>query len=180
MKQQQRQTPESSMFEESIIVACVLLALCALVWTALLIAFLVHLCTRNRVQQPLLWLVMFLLGIGGGWLWFMVFHTLPYITSTIDDVVRMIQHSNIQGWRIVHDLVPIWMRSLLLFPLCVLVIDLLRPISLETRLRQRSQQQQAIRKQQSQRARRNVRTCPEIRKGKAVLGIVIPSHTKEL
>jgi len=98
----------------------------------------------------------------------------PFVLTLSQDIVPLVVHiSGTTLTNFVHDAFPLWVRSVLVFPLCTLLFEWFGTTSLETTLLAKEKQRQVIQVKKSQHATRKVRKAPDHINGKAVLGALI-------
>ncbi len=161
---------QNTLFEIGLLLVVVVLA-----WPALLLGAITRLGIKNgTTNAQLSWV---LTGIfGGACALFLYLYVNPYLFLLVlfHDVAPLFLHiGGVTFRRFLVDALPVWERSVLLFPLCALVIELFSHTSLEQTLLSQERQRQARQTQKSKQSAIKVRKAPDHINGKGVLGALI-------
>jgi hypothetical protein len=161
---------EDLWFEAIIILLAVLM-----VWPAMLLGVLVRLLVKWKAPAPLLyWIGTGILGGIGAW--FLCTHANPYplLVTALSDVAPLAIHPSMETLtRFVKDALPLWERSLLLFPWCTLLLEFFGPKNLHARLLASERQRKVNQEKKSRRAARKAIRTPDQIHGHAILGALI-------
>jgi hypothetical protein len=119
------------------------------------------------------WIAGALGGIGALWL---ATHSNPYpfLLTTLHDIVPLVFHTSTSTLtRFVLDALPLWERSILVFPLFVVLLEIFGTRSLQATLLAKERQRRAMQARKSQRAAGKAANAPPIIKKKGVFGALI-------
>jgi hypothetical protein len=136
----------------------------------------------KRVGVPqLIWFLLALSGLGGAW--FMLTHAgyahaLQIMARAFPPLSRWDWPTGLHFF--LDYILPLWLRSLLLTPLCTTLWELILLGSLEEQLLDHGREEQAARDQATMRAKRAARRVPAQVGGQAVIGVVVksPNNTR--
>jgi hypothetical protein len=166
--------PEHSGDDQSVIKVLLLVGT-VIAWPALFLALLFHLLMKQQTRnQHLFWISAGILGLGGvAWL-FARANPSPFLLQAWSDFPSLISHwSKTTAFHLLRDLLPLWERSVLLFPICLLMMELFRPKNLQASLLAQERQHRTIQVRKSKRATHRARKAPDQINGKGVLGVLI-------
>jgi hypothetical protein len=145
-----------------------------LAWPALLLSVVARWQIRKHTtEQYPYWIAGAIGFIGALWL---ATHANPYpfLLTTLHDIVPLMFHLGMATFtRFMVDALPLWERSLLLSPLCTVLLELFGTKSLQTRLLDQERQRRAAQAKKSQDAARKAAKAPDQINGKMVLGPLI-------
>lgn len=161
---------------DAFLLAMVVIAVGLLAWPPILFGSIVRLVLKRRDTPIIVWFLLGLLGLGG--LWLMV-ALLGYVHAFVT-MTHALQPSSRWSWGgavqfALHDLTPLWLESVLITPLCVAVLELVLPKSVEQRLLSQDREEQARDLRAATHAKRKLAHLPEQVNGQAVIGVVIRS-----
>jgi len=151
-----------------------------LAWPAFLLGIVSHQLIKRHINDPLMyWISAALLGTIGVWVLFTHANPYPFLLVFSHDVGLLVRHlSAATAKQVVLDALPVWERSIVLFPWVSLAIELFAPKNLEATLLAQERQRQAGQVQKSHRAARKVANAPDQINGKAVLGALIDNPSE--
>jgi len=146
-----------------------------IVWPAFVLGAIARLLIKHHTtEQYPYWIGAGMLGALGTVFLCTRANPYPFVLTLSQDIVPLAVHvSGTTLMNFVHDAFPLWTRSVLVFPLCTLALELFGIKSLETTLLAKEQQRRVIQVKKSQHAARKVRKAPDHINGKAVLGALI-------
>jgi hypothetical protein len=136
----------------------------------------------KRVGVPqLIWLLLALFGVGGGWLMLThagYAHALQIMAKALPPLSRWDWPTGLHFF--LDYILPLWLRSLLVTPLCTTLWELFLPGSMEEQLLDHDREEQAVRDRATIRAKRAARRVPAQVGGQAVIGVVVksPNNTR--
>lgn len=172
MSTEKNQTGESDSSRFKIVL---LLIAAVIAWPALLFGAVVRLLIKQRTTNPQpYWILASLLSVVGCLFFYIYGNPYPFLLALFHNVVPLLFHldnTTLRGFFL--ELLPLWERSVLLFPLCTLVIELFSPKSLEQTLLAHERQRKARQVQKSKQTARKLRKAPNQINGKGVLGALI-------
>jgi hypothetical protein len=155
--------------------ALLILVAILMVWPAMLLGAVARFLVKRKAPDPLpYWIGAGILGGIGAW--FLSTHANPYpllVTALSDAAPLAIHLSMATLTRFVQDALPLWERSLLLFPWCTLLLEFFGPKNLQARLLANERQRKAIQEKKSRRAARKATRAPDQIHGHAILGALI-------
>jgi hypothetical protein len=144
-------------------------------WPALLLAVLARWYIKQHSTNPALyWIGAGVLGALGALLLATRANPYPLFQLVIDDLVELaLPKSPITFTHFLGDALPLWERSLLVFPWLTLLLELFGTTSLQTTLLTQERRRREIQTKKSQRAARKATNAPDQLNGNAVLGALI-------
>jgi hypothetical protein len=171
MSQDQQPSQES---KKQLEVALLLVAL-LLAWPAFLLGIVSRQLVKHHTDDPFVyWLGAGILGAVSAWFLYAHANSYPFLLLLAPDVGPLVLHlSRTSAMHFALDALPLWERSILLFPWVTLVIELFTPKHLEASLLAQERQRRAIQAKKSQRAARKAAKAPDQISGKAILGALI-------
>lgn len=152
-----------------------LLAALLLAWPAFLLAVVSRYVIKRHTDDPFIyWLSAGILGTVGAWVLYSHANPSPLLLILSHDIGPLVLHlSTTTGMHFVHDALPLWERSILLFPWVTLVIELFTSKSLEATLLTKARRRKAIQARKSQWAARKAVSAPLLANKKGVFGVLI-------
>ncbi|HEY7418702.1 MAG TPA: hypothetical protein VH593_26220 [Ktedonobacteraceae bacterium] len=155
--------------------ALIILLVVLMVWPAMLLGVVVRFLVKWKAPAPLLyWIGAGILGGVGAWFLYTHANTYPLLVTALSDVAPLAIHpSMITFTRFVRDALPLWERSLLLFPWCALLLELFGPKNLQARLLASERQRKASQEKKGRRAARKATSAPDQLHGHAILGALV-------
>ena len=146
-----------------------------LAWPAFLLGATSRQLIKRHTDDPFLfWIGAGVLGAIGAWVLYRYENPYPFFLTLSYDIAPLVLH--LSGKTVAHfalDALPLWERSILLFPWLTLLIELFTPTSLEDTLRAQERKRRTIQRQKSKRAARLARKAPDFLNGQGVLGTLI-------
>lgn len=130
---------------------------------------------RVRVPQ-LVWFLLALSGVGGAWLMLThagYAHALQIMARAFPPLSRWDWPTGLHFF--LDYILPLWLRSLLVTPLCTTLWELILLGSMEEQLLDQDREEQALRDRTTMRAKRAARRVPAQVSGQAVIGVVVKS-----
>src|SRR5437667_259830 len=105
-------------------------------WPALFLALFSRMLLKQLTRsQHLFWISAGVLGLGGAIWLFAYANPSPFLVRAFSDFPLLIWHwSQITALHVLRDLLPLWERSVLVFPICLLSIELFRTKNLQASL----------------------------------------------
>jgi hypothetical protein len=172
MNTQQSQTSHGNDkgIELLVLFVCLLVA-----WPAVLLGVIARGLIKQHTTEPFpYWIGAGVLGAIGALFLAIRANPYPLVLVVTHDLVPLVLHLSMATFmHLVHDALPLWERSLLIFPWCVLLIELFSPRNLQSDLRAGERRRRAIQAKQSQSAARRAASAPDQINGQAVLGALI-------
>ncbi len=155
---------------EIALVVVVLLA----AWPALLLAVVARLCIKRASHPHWLWIGAACFGLAGAIFLYLRADIYPLFRVELSDVIPLFLHFNrVSLIRWLLAAWPVWVRSLLVFPLVAALMEFFSPRNLQGQLfaqeRKRLEGQERKRRQ----AARKVRKAPDQINGQGVFGVLI-------
>jgi hypothetical protein len=155
--------------------ALVILVGVLVAWPAVLIGAVAHVVVKQRAPDPFpYWVGAGVLGSVGAW--FLYAHANPYplLVTVLRDIVPLALHLSGGTLRhFVEDALPLWERSVLLFPWLTLLIEIFAPKNLQASLLALERRRRAIQAKKSRRAAHKATRAPDQIHGHAILGALI-------
>ena len=155
---------------EIALIAVILLA----AWPALLLAVVARLCIKRASHPQWLWIGAACLGLAGAIFLYLRADIYPLFRVELSDVVLLFLHFNRTS--IIHLLLaawPVWVRSLLNFPLVAALMEFFSPKNLQEQLFAQERTHVARQERKRRQAARKVRKAPDQINGHGVLGVLI-------
>jgi hypothetical protein len=155
---------------EIALVVVVLLA----AWPDLLLAVVARLCIKRVSHPQWLWIGAACLGMAGAIFLYLHADIYPLIRAELSDVVLLFLHFNrVSLTRFLLAAWPVWVRSLLIFPLVAALMEFFSPKNLQEQLFAQERKRIARQERKRRQAARKVRRAPDQINGQGVLGVLI-------
>jgi|SRR5450755_1244354 hypothetical protein len=143
-------------------------------WPALLVGVVARWQIRRLTEPSPYWVGAGIVGALGALLLATRENPSPFLFAVLHDVVPLALHTSSATLKqFLLDALPLWARSLLLFPWCTLILELFSTKNLQTTLLTQERQRRATQARKSQSAARRAAKAPDQINGKAVLGALI-------
>ena len=167
--QDQRPT-DVGRWAEIVLIVVVMLA----AWPALLLAVFARLCIKRASHPQPLWIGAACLGLAGAIFLYLRADIYPLFRVELSDVVPLFLHFNrVSLTRLLLAAWPVWVRSLLVFPLVAALMEFFSPRNLQGQLFAQERKRLAGQEHKRRQAARKVRKTPDQINGQAVLGVLI-------
>jgi hypothetical protein len=153
-----------------LVLVCVVIA-----WPALLVSVVVRWQIKRQCTDPSpYWIAAAAIGACGALLLVTRENPYPFLLRAASDITPLLlQMDSGTLTRFVRDLLPVWERSVLVFPWLMLVLELFSPKNLQATLLAQERRRRAIQTSKSTHAARRIRKAPDQINGKGVLGALI-------
>lgn len=167
--QDQRPADTGKWAEIALVVVVVLAA-----WPALLLAVVARLCIKRAGYPQWLWIGAACFGMAGAIFLYLRADIYPLFRAELRDVVPLFLHFNKTSIiRLLLAAWPVWVRSLLVFPLVAALMEFFSPKTLQGQLFAQEQKRLERQERKRRRAARKVRKSPDQINGQGVLGVLI-------
>lgn len=167
MNPRQTNTKELEVF---LVLASVIVA-----WPALLLGTIARWQIKQRTTDPFpYWIGAGAVGALGAIVLITWENPYPFLLLVLHDLVPLVMQIGMPTiTHFLHDAIPVWERSILVFPWFLLLIELFSPKNLQASLLAQERRRRAIQASKSKRAARKARNAPNQINGKGVLGVLI-------
>ncbi|HLI87873.1 MAG TPA: hypothetical protein VKV37_04220 [Ktedonobacteraceae bacterium] len=169
-----QQSPSSQGSDKGIelfvLVICLLVA-----WPAVLLGLIARgLIKRHTIAPFPYWIGAGALGALGTIVLLTRLNPSPFVPIVEQDLVALLLHLSMATFlHFVYGVLPLWERSVLVFPWCILLAELFSKRSLQSDLLTQERRRRAWQARQSRRAARKAAKAPDQINGQAVLGVLI-------
>jgi hypothetical protein len=170
MSQENQSRQESTKgLELFLLLACLVIA-----WPALFLGVIAR-WQINRTTEPYpYWIGAGIVGVLSIMLLITRTNPYPVLLTVMNDLEPLVLHLSAPTIsHFLRDAIPMWERSILVFPWLVLGLELFLPKNLQATLLAQERHHQVIQAHKSRRAARNARKAPNQINGKGVLGALI-------
>lgn len=155
---------------EIVLIVVVLLA----AWPALLLAVVARLCIKRASHPHWLWIGAICLGLTGAVFLYFRTNIYPLFRVELSDAILLCLHFNRAFlMRLLFAAWPVWVHTLLLFPLVAALVEFFSTGDLQGQLFAQEQRRSARQERKRRQAARKVRKAPDQINGQGVLGVLI-------
>ena len=155
---------------EIALVVVVLLA----AWPALLLAVVARLCIKRASHPQWLWIGATCFGLAGAIFLYLRADIYPLFRVELSDVVLLFLYfSRVSLTRLLLAAWPVWVRSLLIFPLIAVLMEFFSPKNLQEQLFAQERRRLSRQERKRRQAARKVRKAPAQVNGQGVFGVLI-------
>jgi hypothetical protein len=176
MTNQEQRTPENGKGLEMFLVFVAFV----LAWPALLLGVVIRWQIKQRTTDPFpYWLGAGVVGACGAIVLITQVNPSPFFFPVMNDITPLVFHMGMSTLKqFALDALPLWERSILVFPWFSLLLELFGPKNLQASLLAKERHRQALQIRKSQRAARRAAKAPDQINGHAILGALIddPNH----
>ena len=167
-------SPQETQPESQFPLIALLIALALfLAWPAVVLGLSLGFWAKRRQVHTLVWLGLACLGLCCLWLLCLYVGYVPLLQAMVNAIPPFYHWNRLGVWgAFLPHLIPLWIRSLLLTPVCALSVHLF-PKGMEEELLSKERDRLTKQERASQRAKRRLRDVPDQIEGKAVLGAII-------
>jgi hypothetical protein len=154
-------------------IALVVIVLLA-AWPALLLAVVARVCIKRASHPQWLWISAACFGLVGAIFLYLRADMYLLFRVELSDVVLLFLHFNRTS--VIHLLLaawPVWVRSLLVFPLVAALMEFFSPKNLQEQLFAKERRRLVGQERKRRRAVRKARKAPDQINGQGVLGVLI-------
>ncbi len=167
---QDQRPADTGKWAEIALVVVVLLA----AWPALLLAVVARLCIKRASHPQWLWISAACFGLAGAIFLYLRADIYPLFRVELRDVIPLFLHFNrVFLTRLLLAAWPVWVRSLLIFPLVAALMEFFSPRNLQEQLFAQERRRVAGQERKRRQAARKVRKAPDQINGQGVLGVLI-------
>ena len=144
-------------------------------WPALLLGAVTRWQIKQRTTNPFpYWIGAGAVGAIGAMVLVTRENPYPFLLVVLHDLVPLFVQIGIPTLKhFLLDALPLWTRSVLVFPWLALVLELFSPKNLQATLLAQERQRRTIQTRKSRRAARRAVNAPDQINGKGVLGVLI-------